>query len=145
MKILTTIIVFSLILVLSGCQNSSPSQSSADSKNSQMQSSIKQISVEKTKEAVDGQNVQFIDVRTIEEYQAGHAPKTLNLPLDKLEQTLAKLDKSKPVYVICQTGRRSQKGAEILENNGSPISSMSRAALLLGKVQDFQLKNKTDD
>ncbi len=111
MKFLITIIAVSLLTIFSGCQNSSANQS-------QTQSSIKQITVEKAKEAVEGKDVQFIDVRTIEEYKSGHAPKTVNLPLDSLEQSLEKLDKTKPVYVICQTGRRSQKGAEILEKNG---------------------------
>lgn len=109
MKILITIIAISLITVFSGCQNSSAGQT---------QSGIKQISVEKAKEIVDEKDVQFIDVRTVEEYQAGHTSKTVNLPLDSLEQSLSELDKAKPVYVICQTGRRSQKGAEILEKNG---------------------------
>ncbi len=63
-------------------------------------------------------SVQFVDVRTVEEYKSGHAPKAVNLPLEELENALAKLDKDKPVYVICQTGRRSQKGAEILNQAG---------------------------
>lgn len=79
---------------------------------------IKSISVEQAKTAVEANNVQFIDVRTDAEYKGGHAPKAANFPLDTLEQDLTKLDKSKPVYVICETGRRSQKGAEILQKNG---------------------------
>lgn len=82
------------------------------------QNEIKQISVEQAQTQVKAENVQFIDVRTPEEYANGHAPKALNLPLDNLESDLTKLDKSKPVYVICQTGRRSQKGAEILQKAG---------------------------
>ena len=62
--------------------------------------------------------MQFIDVRTPEEYKGGHAPKAENFPLDELENLTAKLDREKPVYVICETGRRSQKGAEILQKNG---------------------------
>ncbi|MDQ2746712.1 MAG: rhodanese-like domain-containing protein [Acidobacteriota bacterium] len=79
---------------------------------------IKQISVEQAKKETEKENIQFIDVRTEAEYLSGHAPGTINLPLDSLEQNLSKLDKSKPVYVICQTGRRSQKGAEMLEKKG---------------------------
>lgn len=79
---------------------------------------IKQISVEQAKIIVEKDNVQFIDVRMDSEFKGGHAPKAVNLPLDSLEQTLAQLDKSKPVYLICETGRRSQKGAEILQKNG---------------------------
>jgi rhodanese-related sulfurtransferase len=35
-----------------------------------------------------------------------------------LNQDLAKLDKERPVYVICETGRRSAKGAKILNEAG---------------------------
>jgi rhodanese-related sulfurtransferase len=63
-------------------------------------------------------DAQFIDVRTEEEYRGGHAVKAVHFPLDALEKDLTKLDKDKSVYVICQTGRRSQKGAEILQKAG---------------------------
>lgn len=79
---------------------------------------IKQINVTEAKQAVYTQDVQFIDVRTAGEYADGHAPKASNFPLDELEKDLAKLNKNKPVYVICQTGRRSQRGSEILQKAG---------------------------
>jgi rhodanese-related sulfurtransferase len=79
---------------------------------------VGQVSVEQANEATAKNNVQFVDVRTAEEYQSGHAPKAVNLPLEGLENDLARLDKDKPVYVICQTGRRSQKGAEVLHQAG---------------------------
>ena len=79
---------------------------------------IKQITVDEAKQAVDAKDVQFIDVRTVGEYAGGHAPKASNFPLDALEKDLSKLDKNKPVYVICQTGKRSQKGSEILQKAG---------------------------
>ena len=79
---------------------------------------IKQISAAEAKPLVENPNAQFIDVRTIEEYGGGHAPKTVNYPLDDIEKSLAKLDREKPVYVICETGRRSQKASEVLQKNG---------------------------
>jgi rhodanese-related sulfurtransferase len=79
---------------------------------------IKQVSVEQASTATMKTGVQFIDVRTIEEYNSGHAAKAVNMPLDSLENELAKLDKNKPVYVICQSGKRSQKGSEILNQAG---------------------------
>lgn len=99
-----------LTFIVAACQSSAATNETQDS--------IKQISVEQAKQTSEKADVQFIDVRTIEEYKSGHAPKAINLPLDSLEQNISKLDKSKPVYLICQTGRRSQKGAEILQKNG---------------------------
>lgn len=79
---------------------------------------VGQISVDEAKAAVTAPDAQFIDVRSREEYAGGHAAKAALFPLDALEKDLAGLDREKPVYVICQTGRRSQKGAEILQKAG---------------------------
>lgn len=85
----------------------------------QTQTEIAQVSVTEAKKALEeNKSAQFIDVRTPAEYAGGHAVNAVNLPLDKLEAELASLDKDKPVYVICQTGRRSQKGSEILQKAG---------------------------
>lgn len=79
---------------------------------------VKAVSIEQANAAVQDKNVQFIDVRTPEEFNEGFAQNAVNFPLDSLEKDLAKLDKSKPVYVICRTDRRSQIGANILEKAG---------------------------
>ncbi len=119
MTILLTLVLS--IAAFSACQTASTEKALDTQVNTQenaMQNEIKQISVEQAKNAVGAKNTQFIDVRTTEEYAGGHAPKAANFPLDALEKDLAKLDKDQPVYVICQTGRRSQKGTEILQKAG---------------------------
>ena len=115
MTILFTLI-FSLFAFTS-CQTASTGKVSNTAANASS-NEIKQTSVNEAKTGVDGKDVQFIDVRTTEEYTGGHAPKAVNFPLDALEKDLSKLDKNKPVYVICQTGKRSQKGSEILQKAG---------------------------
>ena len=79
---------------------------------------VEQISVEQTKEATKDGGVQFVDVRRTAEHAAGHAPNTINLPLNSLVKELDKLDPDKPTYVICQSGYRSSLGTSILENAG---------------------------
>ena len=110
MKIQITVLLIAFAAIFAGCQKTVVNETAAND--------IKQISVAETQTAVKSKDAQFIDVRTDAEYKSGHASQTVNLPLDSLEKDLAKLDKEKPVYVICQTGRRSQKGAELLQKNG---------------------------
>lgn len=110
MKYLALTLIFAVSTIIA-CQ-SAATNDAASTKNS---AEIKQVSVQQTSEAVSKENVQFVDVRTAEEYQGGHAPKAVNMPLDSFEKEFAKLDKEKAVYVICQTGRRSQKAAEMLK------------------------------
>jgi rhodanese-related sulfurtransferase len=104
--ILTLLLVFTASF-FAACQSAPPEKAE-----------IKQVSVEQANETVAKNGVQFIDVRTTEEYNSGHAAKAVNFPLDNLEKELARLDKEKPVYVICQSGKRSQKGSEILNQAG---------------------------
>ena len=58
------------------------------------------------------------DVRRPAEWQAGHIPNALHLPLNTLAQNAAGLDKSEPLAVICAGGFRSSIGTSILEQQG---------------------------
>lgn len=79
---------------------------------------IEQVTVSDARTATAAGNVQFVDVRRVQEHAAGHAPNTINLPLDRLSRELDVLDPAKPTYVICQGGYRSSIGTGILENAG---------------------------
>ncbi|MFN6962686.1 MAG: rhodanese-like domain-containing protein [Pyrinomonadaceae bacterium] len=99
--------------------------SSAPSKNSDSpavvaQKGVVEISPEQAAPAVAAAYSQFIDVRTPEEFAAGHADRARNIPLDVLAQNLDKLEKNEPVYLICQSGSRSKKAAQILVDAGFP-------------------------
>ncbi len=61
---------------------------------------------------------QFVDVRTPEEYAAGHAYRAVNIPLDVLSEKLGRLEKNEPVYIICRTDNRSRQAAKILADAG---------------------------
>jgi rhodanese-related sulfurtransferase/DNA-binding transcriptional ArsR family regulator len=43
-----------------------------------------------------------IDVRPVEEYQAGHIPGSISVPLEKLEQRLADLPRDKEIVAYCR-------------------------------------------
>jgi glyoxylase-like metal-dependent hydrolase (beta-lactamase superfamily II)/rhodanese-related sulfurtransferase len=78
---------------------------------------IEQVLVEKVKENLSDE-IQFVDVRRVAEHAGGHAPNTINLPLDALPKEVDKLNPDSPTYVICQSGYRSSLGTSILENAG---------------------------
>ena len=63
-------------------------------------------------------DLQFVDVRREGEYVSGHAPKADNLTLSDLHKLTGKLDKDKPIYIICQGGYRSSAATSILEQAG---------------------------
>ena len=80
---------------------------------------IEQVSVEEVSELTQTEKyLQFVDVRREGEFADGHAPRTVNLTLSGLSNLTEKLDKSAPVYVICQGGYRSSAGTSIFERAG---------------------------
>jgi rhodanese-related sulfurtransferase len=59
--------------------------------------------------------LQLIDVRSPDEYNEGHIPGAMNLPMDQAEARLADMGAHDPVVLICQTGRRAQMTCDLLK------------------------------
>ena len=70
------------------------------------------------RQAKKDQSVFVLDVRTPEEYAAGHVPGAVNVPYDQVASHLAKIPKDKEVVLYCRSGRRTGLAAEVLEANG---------------------------
>lgn len=54
-----------------------------------------------------GASALLLDVRTAEEYAAGHIPGAELLPYDEIRSRFAEPDKARPIVVYCRSGRRS--------------------------------------
>ena len=60
----------------------------------------------------------FIDVRTSEEYTAGHVEGAKLIPVQELLLHVAEIPHDKQVYVYCHSGRRSANAAKLLAEKG---------------------------
>mgnify|MGYP002801496890 FL=1 len=70
----------------------------------------------------DTPNAMLLDVRTPEEYQAGHIPGAKNLPLDQLADL--KLPKDQPVFAYCLSGTRSAQACAWLKRQGYEATNL---------------------
>lgn len=61
-----------------------------------------------------------VDVREPWEYQEGHLPKAVNIPLSTLPARLSKLPKDRPILLVCNSGNRSGVAADFLVQQGFP-------------------------
>ena len=61
-----------------------------------------------------------LDVRTPEEFAAGHLDNARNIDFfgPRFEQDLLPMDRKKPYLVYCRTGIRSEKAVEMMESMG---------------------------
>lgn len=60
----------------------------------------------------------LIDVREIEEFEAGHLPGALFMPWHTIEEKIKGIDKQRELILYCRTGVRAIKAAKLLEKLG---------------------------
>lgn len=63
-------------------------------------------------------NIFYVDVRTPAEFAQGSVKGAINIPLDQIENQLAKFKGKKNIVVFCRSGSRSSQAKVILEQNG---------------------------
>jgi rhodanese-related sulfurtransferase len=78
-----------------------------------------------------------LDVRTPQEYAAGHVPGAVNVPHDQLASRLAEVPRDKDVVLYCRSGRRSQLAADVLAAEG-----YTRLSHLEGDMQAWVEKGR---
>ncbi len=90
---------------------------------------------------LDG-SVTLLDTRTPMEYSRGHAEGFFNIPVDELRERIGELDKTKPVYVMCQSGLRSYLASRILAGNGFEVYNFAGGFRFYDAVRNDKALNK---
>ncbi|MGH9225853.1 MAG: rhodanese-like domain-containing protein [Acidimicrobiales bacterium] len=72
--------------------------------------------------------VQIVDVRWADEWDAGHLEGSVHLPQDGLDDRLGELDRDRPVVAVCRTGSRSAATAEQLRAEGFDAQNLEGGA-----------------
>lgn len=62
--------------------------------------------------------VTLVDVRTKDEYELGHIPGAVNVPLDEMRSRMKEIPSDKPVFLYCGVGLRGYLASNILKENG---------------------------
>lgn len=72
------------------------------------------------KAEISKDSIQLVDVRTPKEYTTFHIKKALNFNYfsESFKDSLNLLDKEKPVYIYCRSGKRSHKSASKFKEAG---------------------------
>jgi len=128
LSMLTTALLLSSCGIFSKTDRNHPISTTEDVRPSPVEGSItpattgkiQTIKAEQFKKLLLLDNIQLVDVRTKEEYQAGHIKDAMNMDVQNtnFKSNINKLDKSKPVLVYCRSGKRSINAAEIMKENG---------------------------
>ena len=103
---------------------------------------VKQWYYENDKTLPRDGSVTLLDTRTSLEYSRGHVDGFVNLPVDELRERIKELDKSKPVYVICQSGLRSYIASIILIGNDFDAYNFAGGFRFYAAVHNDKALNK---
>lgn len=91
---------------------------------------MKEITANEVQQLIDqGKKLNLIDVREVNEVQAGHIPDVMHIPLGLLEFRLHELNKNESYIMVCRSGARSGRATQLLEDNGFDASNMAGGML----------------
>lgn len=110
------------IKIAEGIRESYPYQGSGEEVLEDLGPGVEKISLDQAlalKEYLS-EKITIIDVRTPEEYQGGHLPGAINIPVDNLANEIRE-DLDQVIVVYCQSGRRSKAASEILADLGYQV------------------------
>ena len=111
--VLKTLVVIIIVLLVVGCSNEKTTTGT-----------MGKITVEEVKTIVDNkdENYVLIDVREDYEFNEGHIPGAVNIPLGNI--TTIDYSKEKTLIVYCRSGNRSNQAAIKLKNMGYNVKDM---------------------
>lgn len=81
---------------------------------------VRRMNMDEAKEVLEGdESICLIDVRTPQEYQEGHIPGSINLPLGSMEDIASIVpEQDKKLFVYCLSGGRSARACAQLADMG---------------------------
>ncbi|MBO4972868.1 MAG: CoA-disulfide reductase [Clostridia bacterium] len=104
---------------------------------------VKQFYYEDISALREREDVILLDTRTPFEYIRGRADGFINIPLDDLRERVGELDKSKKIYVMCQSGLRSYLATRILMQNGFDAYNFAGGFRLYSSIKnEEELSNR---
>lgn len=91
---------------------------------------MKQLSAKEVETLlVEGQPLNLIDVREVDEVETGKIPGAIHIPLGLLEFRMHELDKSIDYIMVCRSGARSGRACQFLESHGFKVTNMTGGML----------------
>ena len=91
-----------------------------------------------------------IDVRTPEEFKAGHIEDSSNVEWEIISSIIDEVKKDQQIYLYCRSGRRSQKATDILIDLGyedvTNLGGIKDAAVFLERnITEWKIFSRSEE
>ncbi|ERG95445.1 rhodanese-like domain-containing protein [Haloquadratum walsbyi] len=85
---------------------------------------VSEVDPETVKEQLETDNfdvkemneIQIIDIRSQTQFEQGHLPEAINIPLDKLPRRIEEVDWKQNIVVACPIGQSSVQAARLIQS-----------------------------
>lgn len=117
-KLITIMVIVLSIAVMGGCGKDA--KKPADKTEKVEIKSMTGEELVKHNSGKEKDKVLIIDVRSTEEYKAGHIQNAININIDNFEERIGEIEDLKefPIITYCNSGKKSGQAAEILVKSG---------------------------
>lgn len=105
---------------------------------------VESISINEVDSLIE-KGIKIVDVRTEYEFNMGHMPNSINIPLDSIRDNLDKFDKNEKIYLTCQVGLRGYLASRILIQNGYKPVNISGGYKSYSQLEGFDAKKKSEE
>ena len=75
------------------------------------------------------QGAMLLDVREVNEFEAGHAPRAVHVPLSELPDQLHLLPTNRLIICVCRSGGRSTRASEFLAEKNFDVANLDGGML----------------
>jgi len=84
-----------------------------------------EISITDFTKSLNSELIRVIDARTPAEYESGHFPGAVSIPLEQMKARMAEIPKDKFIVVHCMTGGRGEIGYRMLKEEGYAVKFLN--------------------
>ena len=105
---------------------------------------VEEVTPEEVKGKIDaGEDVQIVDIRPESEYERGHIPGAVNIPLDRLPSEIDRHEWGDDVVVACPVGQSSIQAARLI-GSYEDVDSDARVASMEGGYREWEYDLERD-
>lgn len=104
---------------------------------------VDEVTTDDVKEKLDDDGVQIVDIRRPLQFEQGHIPGALNIPMNELPQQVGEVEWEDEIVVTCPIGQSSVQAAKLIQSfeqvdDGTAVASMA------GGYKDWDYELETD-
>ncbi|OTF01702.1 rhodanese-like domain-containing protein [Halorubrum sp. SD683] len=105
---------------------------------------VDEITPDEVKAKLDEDGVQVVDIRPPAEFEAGHIPGAINIPMSELPSRVDEVEWGDDVIVACPIGQSSVQAARLI-GSFEGVGEDDEVRSMAGGYQDWEYELETGD